>query len=152
MLRVAELGRSGKGLDLSRLFVREEMLVWVLLLRLLSVLLVEGRSVVAKLMPESVRRSLRRNSLLWGSNVSVPLMSTHSSMIPLAARRYLSTTSRTTAHPFASVGRSPWCSRFFRTDLPFLSTAIMYRKKACRCDARMTEVSWGVGGAAVVGG
>ena len=112
---------------------------------------VEGRSPDAKLIPESARRSALRTSAISLRNTSTVTVK-HSSMIALALRRYLSTISRTTGQPFSSCVRRLWFSRLVRTDLPFLATAWIYRKKALRCDARIVEVSCWVGGEGVEGG
>lgn len=87
-------GDAGSGLLMVEMFV------------LLPVLpLVEGRSPVAKLTPESARRSVRRDASTSASKCSGPVISRHSSMTPLAVLRYLSTMSRTTVQPLSSPGR-----------------------------------------------
>lgn len=88
----AVVGEAGRGLLLCLLPV---------------LLLVDGRSPVAKLTPESARRSWRRYSSLRGFKLSGLVTSRHSSITPLAVRRYLSTVSLTTAQPLASSGRFP---------------------------------------------
>lgn len=122
------------------------------LLRLLALPLVEGRSPLAKLTPESARRSVRRDSSLVEVKYSGPVTWRYSSMTALAVRRYFSTTSLTLGQPLSSLGRIPWRSMFWSTLLPFFSTAVMYLKKAWRWAWRMAGVNNRVGGVDVVGG
>lgn len=117
------VGEAGRGLSVYGV---------TSLLRLLALPLVEGRSLVAKLTPESERRSFRRDSSLSGVKYSGPVTWRYSSMTALAVRRYLSTTSLTLGHPLSSLERMPWRSMFWRIDFPFFSTPVMYLKKAWR--------------------
>lgn len=64
--------------------------------------LVDGRSPVAKLTPESALLSTRRCASFSSSKYSGPATSRHSSMTPLEVRRYLSTASLTTVQPLTS--------------------------------------------------
>ena len=101
------LGVGGMVCDLVRWGgeLGKALLMGGALFLLCVLLLVDGRSPVAKLTPESVLRSMRRMDSASAVKNSGPVTSRDSSMTPLAVRRYLSTISRTTAQPLESPGR-----------------------------------------------